>query len=267
MPPGLARFKRQANPIVSIPNMETRILTVFAHPDDAEALAGGTLLTMANQGARVFLCIVTDGDKGTHDDADPKEHVVARRRKEQAQAAEMLSAEVLWLGYEDGMVQPTLELRKELVRVTRQVRPHIVLTHDPTVWFRHGAYINHPDHRAVGQAAVEALYPAVKKAGIFPDLAAAGFAPHVPQELWLAGTDQPNRWVDIDAFFEKKMALLACHASQFPLENARVVFRRMAEEAGHPRGLKAAESFRVIRLGPRTVDLLAAHFASTEPQE
>lgn len=248
--------------------MEMRILTVFAHPDDAEALAGGTLLTLANQGAKVFLGIVTDGDKGTHDDADQKEAVVARRRKEQAQAAAMLGAEVLWLGYEDGMVQPTLELRKEVVRVMRKVRPHIVLTHDPTVWFRHGAYINHPDHRAVGQAVVEACYPAVKKAAVFPELAAAGFAPHVPEELWLAGTDQPNRWVDIASLFEQKMALLACHASQFPMENARVVFRRLAEEAGRPRGFEAAESFRVIRLGPRTVDLLAAHFASPgEPRE
>ncbi len=247
--------------------METRILTVFAHPDDAEALAGGTLLSMVNQGAKVFLGIVTDGDKGTHDPTEKKEQVVARRHKEQAQAAAMIGAEVLWLGFEDGMVQPTLELRKELVRVIRQVRPQIVFTHDPTVWFRHGTYINHPDHRAVGQAAVEALYPAVKKAGMFPELGAAGFAPHVPEELWLAGTDQPNRWMDIAHVFEQKMALLACHASQFPMEKARVVFRRLAEEAGRPRGLPAAESFRVIQLGARTVDLLASHFTSHEEQQ
>lgn len=268
MPPGLARAQWQANPIASIPNMETRILTVFAHPDDAEALAGGTLVAMVSKGAKVYLCIVTDGDKGTHDDSDPKERVIARRREEQTRAAAMLGAEVIWLGYEDGMVQPTLELRKDLVRVIRQVQPHIVLTHDPTVWFRHGAYINHPDHRAVGQAAVEALYPAVKKAGIFPELAAAGFAPHVPEELWLAGTDEPNRFFDIAPVFEQKMALLACHASQFPLEKAQVVFCRLAEEAGRPQGLEAAESFRVIRLGPRTVDLLAAQFSSPgEPEE
>lgn len=242
--------------------MGARILTVFAHPDDAEALAGGTLLTLAGQGATIVLCIVTDGDKGTHDDTEPKERVVQRRRQEQERAAALLGAQLIWLGHEDGMVQPTLELRKELVRVIRQVRPQVVITHDPTVWFRHGAYINHPDHRAVGQATVEALYPAVKKAGVFPELAAAGFAPHVPEELWLAGTDEPNRWVDIGGVFEDKMRLLLTHTSQFPADSARLVFRRLAEEAGRPRGLEAAESFRVIRLGPRTVDLLANHFGA-----
>ncbi|MFN3413070.1 MAG: PIG-L deacetylase family protein [Thermoanaerobaculum sp.] len=248
--------------------METRILTIFAHPDDAEAFAGGTLVTMISEGAKVYLCIVTDGDKGTHDEHEAKERVVERRRQEQAQAAAMLGAEVIWLGYEDGLVEPTLGLRKDLVRVIREVRPNIVITHDPTVWFRHGAYINHPDHRAVGQAAVEALYPAVKKAGIFPELAAAGFAPHVPEELWLAGTDEPNRFFDIAPVFEQKMTLLSCHASQFPPEKARVVFRRLAEDAGRPQGLGAAESFRVIRLGPRTVDLLAAQFSAPgEPEE
>lgn len=244
------------------------ILTVFAHPDDAEALAGGTLLTLARQGAPIFLCIVTDGDKGSHDDADPRQVVVERRRAEQAQAAALLGAQVLWLGFEDGLVQPTLELRKELVRVIRKVRPQVVITHDPTVWFRHGAYINHPDHRAVGQATVEALYPAVKKGRVFPELAAAGFAPHVPEELWLAGTDEPNRWVDITAVFEDKMRLLLTHASQFPAESTRVVFRRLAEDAGRPPGLELAEAFRVIRLGLRTVELLADHLAAApEPEE
>ncbi len=248
--------------------MEKGVLTVFAHPDDAEALAGGTLVTLASQGARICLCIVTDGEQGTHDDTETRDEVAAKRREEQAQAAAMLGAEVMYLGYEDGLVQPTLELRKELVRVVRQVRPQIVVTHDPTVWFRHGAYINHPDHRAVGQATVEALYPAAKKARMFPELAAAGYAPHVPFELWLAGTDQPNHWVDISPVFEKKLALLAAHASQFPADKAPAVFRRLAEETGRPKGLAAAESFRVIRLGPRTVDVLAAQFSvAAEPEE
>ncbi|MCX7895039.1 MAG: PIG-L family deacetylase [Thermoanaerobaculum sp.] len=242
--------------------MALRVLTIFAHPDDAEALAGGTLLSWRTQGAQIVLAIVTDGDKGTHNENEPTSSVVAKRREEQAAAAALLNAEVRWLGYEDGLVQPTLALRKDVVRLIREVRPHLVLTHDPTVWFRHGAYINHPDHRAVGQAVVEALYPAVKKANVFPDLAAAGYAPWVPEELWLAATDEPNRWVDISHLFEAKMNLLLTHASQFPPEPTRLVFRRLAEEAGKTKGLPAAESFRVIRLGPRTVELLAGHLHS-----
>jgi len=241
--------------------MTRRILTVFAHPDDAEALAGGTLLLWAREGAAITLCLVTDGDKGSHDSQEARETIVARRKKEQQAAAKVLGAELLWLGWEDGIVTPTLELRRELVRVIRAVKPDLVLTHDPTMWFRHGHYINHPDHRAVGQAVVEALYPAVKKASIFPELAAAGFAPHVPRELWLAGTDQPNRWIDISSVVEEKLSLLGCHASQFPLQQARVVFTRLAQEEARAAGLAAAESFRVISLGPRTVELLANHWS------
>jgi len=241
--------------------MARRVLTIFAHPDDAEALAGGTLLRWAREGAAITLCLVTDGDKGSHDPQEPKDAIVARRRQEQQAAASMLGAELLWLGWEDGMLLPTLELRRELVRVIRKAKPDVVLTNDPTVWFRHGNSINHPDHRAVGQAVVEALYPAAKKASIFPELAAAGFTPHVPQELWLAGTEQPNRWVDISSLLEDKLALLGCHASQFPPHQARVVFTRLAQEEGRAAGLEAAESFRVVSLGPRTVELLANHWS------
>jgi LmbE family N-acetylglucosaminyl deacetylase len=241
--------------------MRKRILTIFAHPDDAEAIAGGTLLISAQEGAAITLCLVTNGDKGSHDPTAKQEDIVAQRRQEQEKAAALLGAELLWLGLEDGLVQPTLSLRRELVRVIRQVRPQVVITHDPTVWFRHGHYINHPDHRAVGQATVEALYPAVKKASIFPELAAAGLPPHVPEELWLAGTDTPNRWVDVAPVLEQKLALLTCHASQFPPAQARVVFTGLAAEEGRAAGLAYAEAFRVISLGPRTVDLLARHWS------
>ncbi len=227
-------------------------------------MAGGTLLIWAAEGAQISLCIVTDGDKGTHEPEEPPSAVIARRHREQEQAAARLGAEVIWLGWEDGLVQPTLELRRALVGVVRRVRPHLVVTHDPTVWFRHGHYINHPDHRAVGQAAVEALYPAVKKASLFPDLAAAGLAPHLPEELWLAGTDQPNHWVDIRAVLEDKLALLACHASQFPRDQARVVFTRLAEEEGTSKGLKAAEAFQVLTLAHRTVEYLAEQWAPSK---
>ena len=236
----------------------TRVLTIFAHPDDAECVAGGTLLKWAAEGARITLCIITDGDKGTNDPADTREAVIARRRAEQARAAARLGAKVIYLGHEDGTLQPTLELRRELVRVMRQVRPDRVVANDPTVWFRHALYINHPDHRAAGQGVVEALYPAVKKPGIFPELLAAGLEPHVVGEVWLGPTDQPNEWVDISELMDAKIELICEHTSQFPPEPTRVAFTRMAQEAGEVRGWAAAESFRKLHLVRQTVRAFAS---------
>lgn len=238
--------------------MFAHVLTIFAHPDDAETSAGGSLLKLAEAGARVTLCVVTDGDKGTSDEHDSAAAVIARRRAEQARAAAQLGAEVVYLGFEDGVVQPTLELRRALVRVIRQVRPDLIITHDPTVWFRHDVYINHPDHRAVGQAALEAIYPAVKKPRTFPELLVEeGLAPHVVREVWLALTDHPNHWEDISHHLEGKLRLICEHASQFPPEPTRAAFSRLAREAGAAVGLAAAESFRRLLQVRRTVHALA----------
>lgn len=237
--------------------MKKRILTLYAHPDDAETMAGGTLLKWAAEGHAITLCLITDGDKGTADPDDRPEAVIARRRAEQERAAARLGAEVIALGYEDGTLQPTLELRRDLVRVMRRVRPDVVVAGDPTVWFRHGTYINHPDHRAAAQAAVEALYPAVKKASIFPELIGEGLEPHVVGEVWLGPTDEPDTFVDISGVFDEKVALICEHASQFRPEPARAAFERIARDAGEAGGLALAESFRTPRLRANTVLALA----------
>ena len=237
--------------------MSKRILTIFPHPDDAETAAGGTLVTWARQGHQITLCLLTDGDKGTSDASLPRDHLIALRMGEQERAAARLNADVIYLGYEDGLIQPTIDLRRDLVRVMRRVRPHVVVANDPTVWFRLGAYINHPDHRATGQAVVEALYPAVKKAQIFPELLQEGLEPHVVDEVWLTPTDHPDQWVDVTDVFEEKMALICDHASQFPPEAARIVFTRLARDAGAGRGMNLAESFRTLRLTASTIQGLA----------
>jgi len=237
--------------------MARSILTVFAHPDDAETMAGGTLLTWVHQGDRITICVITDGDKGTSDPNDTSEAVVARRRVEQARAAARLGAEVIYLGFEDGMLQPTLEVRREVVRVVRRVRPDVVVASDPTLWFRHGLYINHPDHRAAGQAVVEALYPAVKKHLIFPELLAEGLQPHVVEEVWLGPTDEPDQWIDIAPVLDEKIALITEHASQFEPTATRTAFTRMARSVGEPRGLAAAEAFRTLHLAASTIRAIA----------
>jgi LmbE family N-acetylglucosaminyl deacetylase len=237
--------------------MTKRVLTIFAHPDDAETMAGGTLLKWAREGHAITMCLITDGDKGTSDPDDTREAVIARRRAEQERAAARLGATVMTLGYEDGLLLPTLTLRRDLVRVLRRVRPHVVVANDPTVWFRHGQYINHPDHRAAGQATIEALYPAVKKASIFPELLAEGYEPHVVEEVWLGPTDEADAFVDITEIFDEKIALICEHRSQFPPEPTRAAFTRIAREAGQPRGIALAESFRTVRLSASTVRAIA----------
>jgi LmbE family N-acetylglucosaminyl deacetylase len=237
--------------------MRRTVLTIFAHPDDAETSAGGTLLTWAAEGAVITLCLITDGDKGTSDPTDTRQNVIARRRHEQDRAAARLGAEQIWLGYEDGMLQPTLDLRRDLVRVIRRVRPDTIVTNDPTVFFRHDVYINHPDHRAAGQAVLEAIYPAVKKPLTFPELLAEGLEPHVVSEIWVALTDNPNTWVDISAVLDDKIALICEHASQFPTSPTRAAFTRLAREGGASRGMAAAEAFRVVRQVRQTVVGLA----------
>lgn len=237
--------------------MKRHVLTLFAHPDDAETSAGGALLTWVRAGTRVTLCNITDGDKGTSDPNDTREAVIARRRLEQGTAARRLGAEVMWLGHEDGMLQPSLALRRDIVRVIRTVRPDVIVANDPTVWFRHGVYINHPDHRIAGQAVLEAIYPAIKKPLTFPELLAEGLEPHVVSEIWLALTDQPSTYVDITDVLEEKLAMICDHASQFPPEPTRIAFTRFAEEAGREGGVPFAEGFRVIYQARQTVQAFA----------
>lgn len=237
--------------------MQTRVLTIFAHPDDAECVAGGTLLTWAAAGVAITLCIVTDGDKGNDDPDVTPSQVIAARREEQVAAASQLGAEVIYLGYEDGYLQPTIDLRRDLVRVIRRVRPHRVMSSDPTVWFRRDLYVNHPDHRAAGQAVLEALYPAVKKPWVFPELRDEGLEPHVVDEVWLGPTDEPNTWIDIGEVLEAKIDLICTHASQFPRRYAEPAFVGFARDSGKSRGLAAAEAFRVLKLSRRTVQAFA----------
>ena len=155
------------------------------------------------------------------------------------------------------MLQPSLDLRRDLVRVIRTVRPDVIVAHDPTVWFRHGVYINHPDHRAAGQAALEAIYPAIKKPLTFPELLAEGLEPHVVAEIWLALTDQPNTFVNITEVLDEKIAMICDHASQFPPEPTRAAFARFAAEEGKAAGVPAAEGYRVIYQSRQTVQAFA----------
>ena len=191
------------------------MLVVLAHPDDPEYFCGATVARWASEGMDVTYCLVTSGDKGADgQEIDPQE--LARRREgEQQAAADILGVRrVLFLRHEDGLLQPDLDLRRDIVRVIRQVTPDILITCDPTTIFPRRLRINHADHRAVGLATIDAVYPAAGSALFFPELLAEGLQPHKVRQVYLAGSQNPDTAVDVSAFIDRKLEALRCHRSQ-----------------------------------------------------
>ena len=227
-----------------------RALVVAAHPDDAEFGAGGTVARWVLEGAEVRYLIVTRGDKGSDDPDVDVRALVARRDEEQRAAAAVVGVtSVDFLDEPDGQVEPTLALRERITRAIRAFRPEIVMTHDPTVLFVNNEWVNHPDHRAVGQVTVDAVFPTARDPLNFRDQLDAGLHPWKVAELFLWSTNEANQLVDIGATLDRKIAALERHASQFRAfdEIARWV-RRRSEELGERAGYRAAEGFRRVTL-------------------
>jgi LmbE family N-acetylglucosaminyl deacetylase len=234
--------------VVIDPPAPASLLVVMAHPDDAEFSAGGTLARWTGAGARVSYCVCTDGDKGTSDPRRDPRAVAEERIAEQRAAAAVLGVEeVVFLGHPDGILQATLELRRDIVRVIRRVRPEAVLCSDPTRRFGPG-YINHPDHRAAGEVTLDAVYPSARDPLVFPELVEEGLPPHKVTQVFLAGPTEPNCLVDISATLERKLAALRQHRSQITEDRLRELVPRRAADVGSPHGLVAAEAFHHITL-------------------
>ena len=228
-----------------------RILVINAHPDDVDFSAAGTIALWTDAGIEVTYCIVTDGDAGGHDESLPRAEVPPLRRAEQTAAAKQVGVhDVRFLGYPDGRVEATLGLRKDLARVIRQVRPDRLLSPSPE---RNYARLpaNHPDHRAVGSSALDAVYPDARNPFAFAELRAEeGLEPWTVREVWLPGGPAPNHCVDITASFGRKLAALRAHESQIgQMEGLEEFLRgwnsRVAAQAGLPEG-SLAEAFQVI---------------------
>ena len=217
-------------------------LFIGAHPDDPDAFAAGTVLRLTRAGARVRYVVVTSGDKGAPNDeiADPSRFIATREAEQRASAAALGVEEVIFLRHRDGEVFDSLELRGQLTREIRRARTELVITHDPlTRMFR-----QHPDHRAVGFAALAAVFPACRLASYFPEQLAEGLEPHSVHMLLLAG-GEPNLFVDIADTFETKIAALELHASQAPafVGGLRSRMEARARGMGAPAGLALAEAF------------------------
>ncbi len=228
-----------------------RALTIGAHPDDAEFGAGGTLAKWAAAGCQITMLVVSDGSKGTWDPDLAPELLIASRQAEQRRAADLLgAADIVMLDHVDGEIENSVKLRQELSFWIRTTRPDVVLSHDP--WKR---YMLHPDHRATGMAAIDAIV-AARDHLFFPEQLSENVSKHRPGAVLLWSADEIDYWEDISETFDSKIAALLEHSTQGPTtmasaqddKTARDQFvdklRTWSATMGEPVGLAAAEGFK-----------------------
>ncbi len=232
-----------------------RVLMVTAHPDDVDFGSAGTVASFSSAGLEVTYCIVTSGEAGGSDRTMARSEMAALRQDEQRAAASVVGVhDVRFLGHPDGAVQATLELRRDISRVIRQVRPERVITQSPERNWDF-IYASHPDHMAAGEAAVCAVYPDARNPFAHPELLEVdGLEPWSVPELWIMGPGNPGTRIAVDTTdtLERKVAALMSHKSQMPDPDAvaarvRAGALAQGEAAGLPEG-RSAEIFRVTRI-------------------
>jgi LmbE family N-acetylglucosaminyl deacetylase len=243
----------QADRVTPISDVE-RALVVMAHPDDVDFGAAGTVAGWTKAGTEVSYCLCTSGDAGGFDDT-PRERMAGLREDEQRAAAEELGVrDVTFLGYPDGRLTPSIELRRDITRQIRRVRPQRLLTSSPEIWWRRfGA--SHPDHRAAGEAALAAVYPDARNPFAHPELLSEeGLEAWSVAEVWLMASpdERQNHAVDVTDVLDRKLAALRAHQSQTAhlddLESRiRGWGRALARTAELPAG-RLAEVFQVVSL-------------------
>ncbi len=231
-----------------------RVLVITAHPDDVDFGAAGTVAAWTDAGLDVTYCVVTDGDAGGSDPSVSRADMAVLRRAEQAAAAKCVGVDdVRFLGYPDGRVEATIGLRRDLARVIRQVRPDRVLCQSPERNYTRMP-ASHPDHRAVGSAALDAVYPDARNQFAFPELLAdEGLQPWTVGEVWMMAGPQSERFVDVTETFSRKVAALRAHESQTGhMDNLEEFLRgwliRSAQLGGLAEG-RLAEMFQVLQTG------------------
>jgi len=227
-----------------------KILVILAHPDDPEFFCGATLARWAGQGHEIHYFLLTCGDKGFKDPTANPADICATRHKEQNAAAGIIGVKsVHFLDKEDGYIIPSLELRREVVRVIRQFRPDVLVTCDPTHLFSGDRHINHPDHRYAGQVVLDAVFPAAGNPFFFPELLKdEGLEPYSPREVWISLTSTPNVTLDVTDTWDIKLQALKQHVSQIgdPAEFEARMRSRKSERSTDEKDFYD-EKFRVIK--------------------
>ena len=227
-----------------------RALVVAAHPDDIEFGCAGTVARWVREGAHVTYALVTNGAAGSSDPEMTRERLAELREAEARAAAKVVGVDhVEFLGYEDGLLEPTLEVREKIVRLIQRVRPEVVVTTDPTTRYFGERYINHPDHRAAGEATLAAVIPGSDTRLAYPELLEEGLEPVKLTAVCLMMNMEPNLVVDIGDFIEQKIESLMCHVTQVGDETDESLgfVRGMAEFTAAKEAFQYGEAFRVFR--------------------
>lgn len=226
-----------------------RAMVIMAHPDDPEFSCAGTVARWAQAGSKVCYVLCTSGEVGIAEDGMTKEEATQIREAEQRQAAKIAGAnEVIFLREPDGMLQATLALRKKLVREIRRFRPEVVITGDPTIVWAGESYINHPDHRAAGTAALDAIFPAAGQPNLFEDLADEGLSAHKARKVYVSGWQQTEVFVNISETIDIKVEALKAHKSQIKDWDPEERIKNRAAQIAKGKEMAYAESFRVVTL-------------------
>lgn len=226
------------------------VLGIVAHPDDLDFSSSGSFAKWAEAGADVYYLIITDGSKGTDDRSLTSKQLIKIRRDEQIAAAKTVGAkDVFFLNYPDGMLEVTMGLKRDIVRVIRTIKPDTVITMDPTVLYEPSwGFINHSDHRAAGQAAIDSVFPLARDFLVFPELLKdEGLEPHKVKNLLLINFGNANLTVDISSTIDKKLAALRQHESQISEESIKMFIERTKAFA-KPEGVEYAERFLKIEV-------------------
>jgi LmbE family N-acetylglucosaminyl deacetylase len=227
-----------------------RVLVISAHPDDPDFGSAGTVARWTGEGVKVTYVVVTDGSKGSHDSDIAVDALVKLRQAEQLAAAKILGVnQVVFLGYPDGQIFNTRELRGDIVRQIRMHKPDIIITHDPTTYIVNNAYINHPDHRAVGSTVLDAIFPLARDMRNYPEQGKEGLEAHIVRDIFLTYTSEPNLWVDITEKMDDKIAALRRHHSQISdFDALEKRLREVARDRAKDQHFEFAETFRRITM-------------------
>jgi LmbE family N-acetylglucosaminyl deacetylase len=228
-----------------------RVLVVTAHPDDCDFGAAGTIAKWTASGIKVSYCICTNGDQGGEDPTVPRDEMSKIRQKEQRDAGKAVGVDdITFLNYRDGWLEPTIQLRKDIVRQIRISKPQRMLIQSPDRnWDR--LFASHPDHMAAGEAAIQAVYPDSRNPFAFEDLLKdEGLAPWRVNEVWVMSTQNPDHFVDITEVFDKKMKALHAHVSQTAHNpDLQKMVREWGERNAQANGLgegRVAEVFKIV---------------------
>ena len=227
-----------------------RALVVVSHPDDAEFGAAATIAQLTASGVRVDYVVTTDGSKGTEDPDMTPERLSTTRVAEQRAAADILGvSEIVHLGYPDGYLTPTLDLRRDIVRQIRRFRPDLVITQNPQRRLDHNPLIGHPDHLATGEATLSAVYPAARDHLNFPELwRDEQLAPWKVRQVLVIGAEEPNLWIDVGETIDVGVRAILAHESQVDPATVADRVRERARLVGEPQAIGLAQAFASILL-------------------